>query len=313
MRKIVCTVKDMHDTGVIHCSIRPENILCHTKFSGKNNANKEIVYKLIGFGNSVKINEPTQQFGSEYSAKMNDFYVPPELRVSTTGPPPTHTEAQLVCFPWDSARDIWCLGCILYSLLTGSEASRTEDPSEIDFHGVEWAGISSEARDLVHKCLNVSPESRYSAADILSHPWIQRSDLVSEEAFSEEYKTSLKMLTLVRKIRKILKNIDLDPYTAEVKASLQAVAVHVAGNAKTTDGGGGSGGGSGGEGSESAAAAPVPAPAPVPVPTTTAATGDATCASFAAFAAVLAACGLPALAARNVFNALDMDRTGTRM
>lgn len=41
--------------------------------------------------------------------------------------------------------------------------------------GPEWDSISSDAKDLVRKMLDISPETRISTYDILAHPWIQKA------------------------------------------------------------------------------------------------------------------------------------------
>ena len=41
-----------------------------------------------------------------------------------------------------------------------------------DFPQNEWDEISEEAKDLIRHLLVRDPNMRYSAADVLSHPWI---------------------------------------------------------------------------------------------------------------------------------------------
>jgi serine/threonine protein kinase len=41
--------------------------------------------------------------------------------------------------------------------------------------GPEWDSISPEAKDLVRKMLDISPESRITTYGVLAHPWIQKA------------------------------------------------------------------------------------------------------------------------------------------
>lgn len=40
------------------------------------------------------------------------------------------------------------------------------------FPSGEWSGITSSAKDLIRHLLVRNPRKRYSAADVLKHPWV---------------------------------------------------------------------------------------------------------------------------------------------
>lgn len=44
--------------------------------------------------------------------------------------------------------------------------------SELEFDGEEWEGVSSNAKDLISKMLDMEASARISAKDALEHAWI---------------------------------------------------------------------------------------------------------------------------------------------
>ena len=73
---------------------------------------------------------------------------------------------------------------ILYILLSGVPPFYAETEKQIfqavlkghvDFKSNPWPRISSNAKDLIMKCLVPAPK-RSTAADLLSHPWFGEAD-----------------------------------------------------------------------------------------------------------------------------------------
>jgi len=42
-----------------------------------------------------------------------------------------------------------------------------------EFPEAEWCSVTEEGKDLIRHLLVRNPSQRYSAADVLKHPWIQ--------------------------------------------------------------------------------------------------------------------------------------------
>lgn len=82
--------------------------------------------------------------------------------------------------PYDETVDVWSLGVIVFVLLQGYlPFELTENFStnnyKLYFDPVDFRHISSQAKTLITRCLDISPHERPSAKDLLLAPWLQES------------------------------------------------------------------------------------------------------------------------------------------
>ncbi|MBN3321679.1 KS6A3 kinase, partial [Atractosteus spatula] len=161
---ITRTVEYLHVQGVVHRDLKPSNIL-YVDESG----NPESI-RICDFG-----------FAKQLRAE-NGLLMTPCYTANFVAPEVLKKQG------YDAACDIWSLGVLLYTMLTGFTpfANGPDDtPEEIlarigsgkfSLSGGYWNSVSTEAKDLVSKMLHVDPHQRLTAAQVLRHPWIIHRD-----------------------------------------------------------------------------------------------------------------------------------------
>ncbi|XP_060090035.1 ribosomal protein S6 kinase alpha-3 isoform X1 [Heteronotia binoei] len=161
---ITKTVEYLHAQGVVHRDLKPSNIL-YVDESG----NPESI-RICDFG-----------FAKQLRAE-NGLLMTPCYTANFVAPEVLKRQG------YDAACDIWSLGVLLYTMLTGYTpfANGPDDtPEEIlarigsgkfSLSGGYWNSVSDTAKDLVSKMLHVDPHQRLTAAQVLKHPWIVHCD-----------------------------------------------------------------------------------------------------------------------------------------
>ncbi|XP_053268023.1 ribosomal protein S6 kinase alpha-3 isoform X3 [Pleuronectes platessa] len=161
---ITKTLEYLHVQGVVHRDLKPSNIL-YVDESG----NAESI-RICDFG-----------FAKQLRAE-NGLLMTPCYTANFVAPEVLKKQG------YDAACDIWSLGVLLYTMLTGFTpfANGPEDtPEEIlarigsgkfSLTGGYWTSVSSEAKDLVSKMLHVDPHQRLTAGQVLRHPWVTHRD-----------------------------------------------------------------------------------------------------------------------------------------
>ena len=86
---------------------------------------------------------------------------------------------------YGSEVDIWSMGVICYVLLAGYPPFYDEDQKKLFkkirdgkyyFHEEYWGNVSADAMDLIRKMLCVNQRQRWTANELLQHPWITAGD-----------------------------------------------------------------------------------------------------------------------------------------
>ncbi|KAJ8262152.1 hypothetical protein GJAV_G00163040 [Gymnothorax javanicus] len=149
-------LKYLHQMSIVHRDIKPENLLVCEYPDGTKSL------KLGDFGLATVVEGPL------YTVCGTPTYVAPEI-IAETG--------------YGLKVDIWAAGVITYILLCGfppfrSEKNIQEDlfdqilVGRLEFPAPYWDNITDSAKELIGQMLQVNVEARYTAEDVLTHPWV---------------------------------------------------------------------------------------------------------------------------------------------
>lgn len=189
IRDIARALSFLHKMGIAHRDLKPENILCVK-------AGQLTPVKICDFdlGSGIQL---------DYE-NSSQFVTTPQL-LSPVGSAdfmaPEVVDVWLYRgWSYDKRCDLWSLGIILYILLCGyrpfyatcgkkcgfQEGEPCDECQELLFKCIqdgefsfpeeEWGEISNEAHDLVSHLLVRNPQQRYTADEVLEHPWINQQD-----------------------------------------------------------------------------------------------------------------------------------------
>ncbi|XP_011175548.2 serine/threonine-protein kinase GL21140 isoform X2 [Solenopsis invicta] len=146
----------LHSHHIVHRDVKPENLLVEMDGSHVR------CLKLGDFGLAQVVREPL------YTVCGTPTYVAPEI-LAETG--------------YGLKIDVWAAGVILYILLCGfppfvSVDNEQEElferilSGQYEFTSPYWDTISDSAKQLISNMLQAQPELRFSAEDVLDHPWL---------------------------------------------------------------------------------------------------------------------------------------------
>ncbi|XP_056883541.1 LOW QUALITY PROTEIN: serine/threonine-protein kinase DCLK2-like [Takifugu flavidus] len=149
-------IKYLHRMNIVHRDIKPENLLVCEYPDGTKSL------KLGDFGLATVVEGPL------YTVCGTPTYVAPEI-IAETG--------------YGLKVDIWAAGVITYILLCGFPPFRSENNvqeelfdqilrGKLEFPSPDWDAISLPAKMLISQMLQVNVDSRFTAEEVLSHPWV---------------------------------------------------------------------------------------------------------------------------------------------
>uniref|UniRef100_A0A915EJR4 Protein kinase domain-containing protein n=1 Tax=Ditylenchus dipsaci TaxID=166011 RepID=A0A915EJR4_9BILA len=186
-RDIATALKFLHDRGIAHRDVKPENILC-TDFD------QISPVKLCDLDLASKPTRASRQLLPEVHSEPDlaspvgsAEFMAPEVVDAFVGE----------SLKYDKRCDMWSLGVIIYIMLCGyppfygecdrdncgwDQGESCSDCQDNLFHRIqkgqfyfpeeEWANISNEAKDLIIHLLVRDVRERYTADQVLKHAWV---------------------------------------------------------------------------------------------------------------------------------------------
>ncbi|KAJ1114221.1 hypothetical protein NDU88_002460 [Pleurodeles waltl] len=162
---LTSAIKYLHSLNIVHRDIKPENLLVYEHQDGSKSL------KLGDFGLATIVDGPL------YTVCGTPTYVAPEI-IAETG--------------YGLKVDIWAAGVITYILLCGFPPFRgSGDDQEVlfdqilmgqmDFPSPYWDNVSDSAKELITMMLQVDVNQRFSALQVLEHPWVIDDGLPENE------------------------------------------------------------------------------------------------------------------------------------
>lgn len=150
----------LHSKNIVHRDVKPENLLVELENS------RVKLLKLGDFGLACEVTKPL------YTVCGTPTYVAPEI-LAETG--------------YGLKVDVWAAGVIMYILLCGYPpfVSLNNDQEKLfdcilsgqyDFPDEYWSDVSLLAKELISNMLQLAPELRFSAEDVLDHPWLHNAN-----------------------------------------------------------------------------------------------------------------------------------------
>ncbi|KAK1549956.1 hypothetical protein Q3G72_011192 [Acer saccharum] len=160
-REILHGLKYLHENGIVHCDLKCKNVLLGS------NGN----IKLADFGCSKRLNDRKISNGESIHSWK-----------SIGGTPLWMAPEVLRNEGLDFASDIWSLGCLVIEMATGIPPWNGLNVSNPMAAVLKIAcgnekpqlptGFSQEGLDFLEKCLERNPEQRWTAEELLNHPYI---------------------------------------------------------------------------------------------------------------------------------------------
>nr|XP_020476126.1 serine/threonine-protein kinase DCLK1-like isoform X1 [Monopterus albus]XP_020476128.1 serine/threonine-protein kinase DCLK1-like isoform X1 [Monopterus albus]XP_020476129.1 serine/threonine-protein kinase DCLK1-like isoform X1 [Monopterus albus] len=162
---LASAIKYLHSLNIVHRDIKPENLLVYEHADGSKSL------KLGDFGLATVVDGPL------YTVCGTPTYVAPEI-IAETG--------------YGLKVDIWAAGVITYILLCGFPPFRGSiDDQEVLFDQIlmgqlefplpYWDNVSETAKELIRSMLEVEVDQRYTALQVLEHPWVTDEGLCEND------------------------------------------------------------------------------------------------------------------------------------
>jgi len=154
---LASAVAHLHDCGIVHRDVKAPNILVSRDL---------LDLKLVDFNTAQRVLE-----GGALTMTGTVDYLPPEVLLGES---------------LSQSSDMWAVGVCLHFMLSGiMPVERRLFPSRREFAraltsrsdslltGVQWRCVSEQCKALTRQCLEVDPQDRATAAQVLTSGWLK--------------------------------------------------------------------------------------------------------------------------------------------
>ena len=190
-RQIVSAVAHLHAHGVVHCDLKPSNILVDV--DPQQSEAEQLTVKIADFGLSqslqiAKDKADATQLLTEVCGTPD--YFAPELAGLAQNHGSSAAALSLIDEEgkgYGPPLDCWAVGCIVYELLAGTPPYQAQDEdvlfykiceNEMEFPSKSFELISENAIGLIKQFTTTDPSERLSCAEALHHPWLSEAPAV---------------------------------------------------------------------------------------------------------------------------------------
>lgn len=166
-RMILKGLRSVHASGVVHCDLKPDNILAFRPDFSTGYEFPRLKVADFGIAKFPDYDEHDKEIFSFSKFRGTPAYMSPEA-----------VREQMVT----PALDIWSLGCIVIEMFTGRIAVNDYYHHQLDQLALKLgflregpkipAEISVTGRDFLHRCLATDPSVRSTAEELLKHPFV---------------------------------------------------------------------------------------------------------------------------------------------
>ncbi|KAL5840057.1 hypothetical protein ACOSQ4_012665 [Xanthoceras sorbifolium] len=165
-RDIVRGLVYIHSQGIVHCDIKPDNILLVPAAGNDHHHGGGLIAKLADFGLAKNM--------------LLEDEESPSLRGSCRYMAPELVKDKCLTF----TADIWALGCVVVEMMSGEPAwGRGLDRDEL-LNLIGYSSkvpeipdnVSEDAKDFLSKCFIKCEFFRWSAQELFRHPFLSQDD-----------------------------------------------------------------------------------------------------------------------------------------